>query len=98
MQPTATGNVVGKLPNLGQPDLLGLRVVFNNFMEEDKILYGDFSKYTLIERESITIDSSEHVKFIEDQMAFRGKARYDGKPVNPKAFVLVTMTETAPTA
>lgn len=98
VQPTATGNVVGKLPNLGQPDLLGLRVVFNNYMEEDQILFGDFGKYTLIERESISIDSSEHVKFSEDQMAFRGKARFDGKPVNPKAFVLVTLSETAPTS
>lgn len=87
----ASGNVVGKLPNVKNPDLLGLRVVFNNNMEEDKILFGDFSKYTLVERESIVIDKSEHVKFAEDQMGFRGKGRFDGKPTNKKAFVLVTL-------
>ena len=94
VQTTATGGVVGKLPNLTSPDLLGLRVVFNNNMEEDKILFGDFSKYTLVERETISIDRSEHVKFAEDQMAFRGKGRFDGKPTDKNAFVLVTISET----
>lgn len=94
VQVNSDGNVVGKLPNLAKPDLLGLRVVFNNNMDEDKILFGDFSKYTLVERESITIDKSEHVKFAEDQMGFRGKGRFDGKPVNKNAFVLVTLSYT----
>jgi HK97 family phage major capsid protein len=88
----AQGEIVGKLPNLKNPDLLGLRVVFNNNMDEDKVLYGDFSKYTLVERENITIDNSEHIKFVEDQTAFRGKGRFDGKPVKKDAFVLVTIT------
>lgn len=91
VQPTSNGDVVAKLPNLTSPNLLGLRVVFNNNIAADKILYGDFSKYTLIERESISIDRSEHVKFSEDQMAFRGKGRFDGKPTNVDAFVLVTL-------
>ena len=92
--PTALGETVVKLPNLKYPDLLGLRVVFNNNMAVDEILYGDFSKYTLVERESIVIDKSEHVKFVEDQMAFRGKGRFDGKPTDVNAFVLVTLTYT----
>ena len=87
------GNVVGKLPNLNDPDLLGLRVKFNNNMDNNKVLFGEFDKYTLVEREDITIDKSEHVKFAEDQMAFRGKGRFDGKPVNKDAFVLVTLEE-----
>lgn len=95
VQPTSTGEVVAKLPNLKNPDLLGLRVVFNNNMDEDTILYGDFSKYTLVERESVSIDSSEHVKFAEDQMAFRGKGRFDGKPTNKDAFALVTLAYTS---
>lgn len=96
IQPTSTGEVVAKLPNLNTPDLLGLRVVFNNGMEEDKILYGDFSKYTLAERESITIDNSDQARFIEDQIAFRGKGRFDGKPTNVNAFVLAEMVFTPP--
>lgn len=94
IQVDSSGNVVGKLPNLKTPDLLGLRVVFNNNIDEDTVLFGEFQQYTLVERENITIDSSEHVKFVEDQMAFRGKGRFDGKPVKPEAFVLVTITET----
>lgn len=88
----AKGNVVGKLPNLNAPDLVGLKVVFNNNMDEDKVLFGDYNKYTLVERETVTIDKSEHVKFAEDQMGFRGKGRFDGKPTNVDAFVLVTVT------
>lgn len=93
IQVDSTGNVVGKLPNLRTPDLLGLRVVFNNFLDEDTVLFGEFQQYTLVERENITIDSSTHVKFTEDQTAFRGKGRFDGKPVKPEAFVLVTITD-----
>lgn len=93
IQVNSEGNVVGKLPNLKQPDLLGLRVVFNNSLAADQVLFGEFDKYTLIERESITIDNSEHVKFVEDQTAFRGKGRFDGKPTKVNAFVLVTITD-----
>lgn len=95
IQVDSNGNVVGKLPNLKNPDLVGLRVVFNNNLDADTVLFGDFSQYTLVERESITIDSSTHVKFTEDQTAFRGKGRFDGKPVKPAAFALVTITEPA---
>jgi HK97 family phage major capsid protein len=88
----ANGNVVGRLPNLSRPDLLGLQVVFNNSMPADEVLYGEFDKYTLVERENIAIDNSDQVRFVEDQMAFRGKGRFDGKPTKPEAFVLVTIT------
>ena len=94
IQVDSSGNVVGKLPNLNKPDLLGLKVIFNNNLDEDTVLFGEFKQYTLVERENITIDNSEHVKFVEDQMAFRGKGRFDGKPVKPEAFVLVTIIET----
>lgn len=87
-----TGEVVGKLPNLTRPDILGLRVVFNNSMAEDEVLYGQFNQYTLVERESIAVDNSDQVRFVEDQMAFRGKGRFDGKPTKPEAFALVTIT------
>ena len=86
------GNQVGKLPNLTRPDIVGIPVVFNNSMAADEVLYGDFQQYTLVERENITIDNSEHVRFVEDQMAFRGKGRFDGKPTKPEAFALVTIT------
>jgi HK97 family phage major capsid protein len=88
----ADGEVVGRLPNLTRPDILGIPVVFNNSMVEGEVLYGDFQQYTLVERENISIDNSEHVRFVEDQMAFRGKGRFDGKPTKAEAFALVTIT------
>jgi HK97 family phage major capsid protein len=88
----AEGSVVGKLPNLTRPDILGIPVTFNNSMPADQVLYGDFEKYTLVERENISIDNSDQVRFVEDQMAFRGKGRFDGKPTKPDAFVLITIT------
>jgi HK97 family phage major capsid protein len=88
----ANGDVVGRLPNLTRPDILGIPVVFSNHMPVDTVLYGEFDKYTLVERENIAIDNSEHVRFVEDQMAFRGKGRFDGKPTKPEAFVEVTIT------
>jgi len=88
----ADGEVVGRLPNLTRPDILGIPVIFNNSMAEDEVLYGDFLQYTLVERENISIDNSEHVRFVEDQMAFRGKGRFDGKPTKPEAFALITIT------
>jgi HK97 family phage major capsid protein len=88
----AAGETVGRLPNLTTPDILGIPVVFNNSMAADEVLYGEFEKYTLVERENIAIDNSEHVRFVEDQMAFRGKGRFDGKPTQPEAFVLITIT------
>jgi len=94
----AQGNVVGKLPNLTQPDLCGLPVVFNQFMDEDKVLFAVLDQYTMVIREDISIDRSEHVKFVEDQMAFRGKGRFDGKPVRPAAFALVTIEDPVPEA
>jgi HK97 family phage major capsid protein len=92
----SAGNVVGKLPNLTQPDLCGIPVVFNQNMDVDKVIFGVLDQYTMVIREDITIDRSEHVKFVEDQMAFRGKGRFDGKPIRPEAFALVTITDPTP--
>lgn len=89
----AQGNIVGKLPNLTQPDLCGIPVVFNQNMDVDQVLFGVLDQYTMVIREDISIDRSEHVKFVEDQMAFRGKGRFDGKPVRPEAFALVTIED-----
>ncbi len=89
----SNGNVVGKLPNIKNPDLLGLRVEFSQYMEEDKILFGDFEKYTLVERGDITINESKEYKFFEDQTAYLGKGVFDGKITDEKGFALVTLTE-----
>lgn len=88
------GGMVGAIPAFDKPNINGLKVVFNNFMDKDKILYGDFSKYTLVERESMTIENDKSVKFLDDQIAYKGRGRFDGKPIKPSAFVLATISFT----
>ena len=87
----SAGVDVVQLPNLSAPNFLGLKVVFNNYLPKDKVLFGVMEIYTLVERESVRVDMSGHYKFREDQTAIRGLGRYDGKPVMPKAFVEVTL-------
>lgn len=87
------GVVVGQVPNLANPTILGLKVVFSAHMAENEILFGDFAKYTVVEREDITVESSEHAGFGNDVMTFRAKGRFDGKPTNKDAFVLVTLSK-----
>lgn len=90
----AQGQVVATLPNLASPTILGLKVIFSAHMTDDQVLFGDFTKYTLVEREDITIEKSEHAFFAQDQLAFLGKGRFDGKPTNKNAFALVTLEYT----
>jgi HK97 family phage major capsid protein len=90
-----SGKYVGMLPNLTQPNILGVPVVFSNAMADDQVLYGDFQRYTLVERENITIDNSSEIRFVEDQMAFRGKGRFDGKVTRAESFALMTITPAA---
>lgn len=89
------GGMVGAIPAFNKPNINGLRVVFNNFMEKDKILYGDFAKYTLVEREAMSVESDKSVKFLDDQVAYKGRGRFDGKPTKSSAFVLATLNITA---
>ena len=67
-----------------------------NFVAANNIVAGYFDLYCLGERKEITIDVSEHVRFIQDQTVFRGRARYDGKPAIVKAFVLIGINNTSP--
>lgn len=91
----SAGKDVVTLPVLSQPNFLGLRVVFNNYVPKDHIVFGDYSQYTLVEREAARVDMSGDYKFREDQTAIRGLGRYDGKPVKPAAFVDVTLAPKA---
>ena len=52
--------------------------------------------YLLAERAGTQLTQSEHARFIEDQTVFKGTARYDGKPVIPEAFGVMSLTTTAP--
>ena len=89
--PTADGRQV--VQGVDRPNIAGLRVVFSNYAPADTIILGDFKKYLLSERKGVTLSTSTHVKFVEDQTVFKGVARYDGKPVRPEAFAIVELVE-----
>lgn len=66
------------------------------FIPDDNIAFGFMDAYLLAERAGTSLGQSEHVRFIEDQTVFKGTARYDGVPVIPTAFGLLSLTTTAP--
>ena len=95
VQVNSSGNVVGKLPNLTTPDLIGIPVVFSNYVPDDTVVFGDFNKYVLVDREDIVIERSDHYKFADDQASFRGKGRFDGKVLSTGAFLRVNLVDPA---
>ena len=86
---TASGdivaNVFGVLPIInGDIDIL-------EFMPDYDIVGGYGDLYLWAQRAGMTIDSSEHVQFIQDNTVFRGKERADGTPVIAGAFVAINI-------
>ena len=88
--PTADGRLViqtAQSPRL--PD--GTRIVFSQYAPDNTIVLGDFKKYLLGERRGVQLSVSTDVRFIQDQTVFKGTARYDGKPIYPEYFVVITL-------
>ena len=86
---TATGDIVanlyGTLPIVtGDVDIL-------EFMPDGDIVGGYGDLYLWADRASMQIEASEHVQFIQDNTVFRGKARADGMPIIPGAFVAINI-------
>ena len=75
----------------GRMPAIGGEIIVINDIPNNNIVMGYFDLYALLEKKGITIDTSEHVKFLEDQTVVRGRGRYDGKPVVNKAFVAIGM-------
>lgn len=82
----------------GQMPVIGGGVVTLPFIPDDNIVFGYFDAYTLAERAGRQFATSEHYRFIEDRTIFKGTARYDGVPVIPEAFGVITITADAPAA
>lgn len=69
-----------------------------NFIPDDVIIGGYGDMYALAERAGVKLGYSEHYRWMEDQTAFKGTARYDGMPVIPGAFVAIGIGGTKPAA
>lgn len=79
--PDPTGEFAGRI--FGKP------VIEDEFIEEGKILYGLFSKYTMNWNENVNVTSDDSAEFRSGNRVYRGMALVDGKTVNKEAFVLM---------
>lgn len=81
--------------------IVGGKVEELSFMADGDIVFGYMNNYKLIQRRGMQLATSKDVLFFEDQTAFKGTARYDGKPVIAESFSIMNiagktpMTETA---
>lgn len=74
----------------------GGEIVELPFIPDGNIVFGYFDAYLLAERAGTSLGQSEHYRFLEEQTVFKGTARYDGTPVIPEAFGLMSISTTAP--
>ena len=68
----------------GQFNLLGLPIYFTEHApvlgDEGDISLVDLNYYVIGDRGEMRIEASEHVKFLSDEVVFRGVERVDGRP------------------
>lgn len=91
----AAGSIVTGA-QMTMPIIGGEIVLLDNIVEDNVIIGGYGSQYTLAERAGMELASSEHARFTDDVTLFRGKARYDGMPVAGEGFAAFSLSTTAP--
>lgn len=89
---TATGDIVANL--YGSLPIVSGVVDVLEFIPDGDIIGGYGDLYLWVDRASMQIESSREVQFIQDNTVFRGKARADGAPVIPGAFVAININNT----
>lgn len=89
---TATGDIVANL--FGTLPVINGNIDVLEFMPDGDIVGGYGDLYLWADRRAMAIDFSEHVQFIQDNTVFRGKARADGAPIIPGAFVAININNT----
>ena len=92
----AAGAVVTGLDNT--MPVIGGAIEELNFIPDDVIIGGYGDMYTLVERAGMKFAYSTEARFMDDQTAFKGTARYDGAPVVADAFVAIGIGSTKPAA
>jgi HK97 family phage major capsid protein len=85
-------------PRQANRSLFGVRVVTSNRVptnlgagtNESRVIVGDFSEALILDRQGITVDESQHVKFTSNQTIFRAEQRVGFTAARaPKAFAVV---------
>lgn len=64
-------------------------VLSEDIIADNNIVCGYGELYLLAERAGSEFERSDQYKFAEDQVAFKGSARYDGEPVIAEGFVSI---------
>lgn len=74
---------------LGQTLPDGTKIVISEAVKKaDEFIIGDFyNGYKLGERKGMTFDSSDQVRWIEEQIGYKTSGRYDGKVAGKEFFV-----------
>ena len=88
-----TAGVNGEMPIIG-----GKIVELDTIELQDNTIIGGFGDaYKLAQRQGAEFAVSDQVLFLDDQTAFKGTARYDGKPIFADSFVIINFANTSPT-
>lgn len=64
----------------------GTRIITSNVIPDGEIVVGDFNQYILGVRKDMVFDTNDRLQWIEENIGYKIRGRYDGKVVNPKAF------------
>jgi len=84
---TLNGGVI-TTPNGGFLPALNANIEFLDFIPVGDVVGGYLDRYLVTERDGGTFAVSDQVKFIEDEIVFKGTALYDGKPIYADSFIL----------
>lgn len=74
---------------LGQTLPDGTKIVISNAVKDKQFIVGDFyAGYKLGIRKEMTFDSTDQVRWIEEQIGYKTSGRYDGKVADKTYFAL----------
>lgn len=73
----------------------GTRIETSNVIPDGELVVGDFNQYILGIRKDMNFDTNDRLQWIEENIGYKIRGRYDGKVVNPKAFARVKFEKPA---
>ena len=98
MNINAQGNIYAGIdPNNKTMPVIGGGIESLDFIPDNVIVAGYDNLYAMAQRKEVQFGQSEHYLFGDDQTAFKGTARYDGKPMIAEAFVAIGINGVTPT-
>lgn len=91
---TAAGAMVSAVNNT--MPVIGGDIVIVEDMPDGLIVSGYGINYVMAERGNMAFDTNDRLRWIEEQILVKATARYDGKPTNPAAFVVIGINGVVP--